>query len=141
MQNILVPVDGSDGSIAAARFAARLARDAGASVTLFHSHDSTTADQLGMARMSREEFAQAQERIARGSFDRAREAMKGIDVAITEVPTIGPPAIEITAWAAQHRPDLIVMGSRGLSPLKTLLLGSISDHVLRHAPCPVTIVR
>jgi universal stress protein A len=37
--------------------------------------------------------------------------------------------------------DLVVMGSRGLSPMKELLIGSVSETVLRHAPCPVTVVR
>jgi len=36
---------------------------------------------------------------------------------------------------------LIVMGSRGLSGIKSFLLGSISDRVVHHAHCPVLIVR
>jgi nucleotide-binding universal stress UspA family protein len=37
--------------------------------------------------------------------------------------------------------DLIVVGNRGMSAIKELALGSISEHVLSHAPCPVVLTR
>lgn len=58
----------------------------------------------------------------------------------TEV-QVGEPAEEIVDYARLEQIDMIVMGSRGLSPIKELLLGSVSDKVLRTAPCPVLIVR
>jgi len=59
---------------------------------------------------------------------------------VTEV-QVGEPAEEIVDYARLEQVDLIVMGSRGLSPIKELLLGSVSDKVLRTAPCPVLIAR
>jgi nucleotide-binding universal stress UspA family protein len=47
----------------------------------------------------------------------------------------------IVRYAAEHRITSIVMGSRGLSGLKKMWLGSVSEYVLDYAPCPVTVVR
>jgi nucleotide-binding universal stress UspA family protein len=53
----------------------------------------------------------------------------------------GNPTVEIIAFAERNEVDLIVMGSRGLSPIDGVVMGSVSERVLRGAPCPVTIVR
>src|SRR5918997_5473771 len=54
---------------------------------------------------------------------------------------MGEVALEIVALAEELGPDLIVMGSRGLRGVRRALMGSISDSVVRHAPCPVMVVR
>jgi nucleotide-binding universal stress UspA family protein len=48
---------------------------------------------------------------------------------------------EILASVDAHRPDLVVVGSRGGSRLPRLLLGSVSESVVRHAPCPALLAR
>jgi nucleotide-binding universal stress UspA family protein len=53
----------------------------------------------------------------------------------------GPPADAILRVAETRGSDLIVMGSRGLGQITGLLLGSQSQKVVNHAPCPVLIVR
>ena len=55
--------------------------------------------------------------------------------------TTGDAGVEIIAHARENSIDHIVMGSRGQSTIRELLLGSASQHVLHHALCPVTIVR
>lgn len=54
---------------------------------------------------------------------------------------IGQAADKIIQIAKDEKVDLIIMGSRGLSTVKSFLLGSVSDKVSHHAPCPVLIVR
>ena len=53
----------------------------------------------------------------------------------------GDYAQEIIEVAKRNDCDLIIMGSRGMSPIKELLLGSVSLKVMHHASCPVMIVR
>ena len=54
---------------------------------------------------------------------------------------MGAVALEIVALAEEIQADLIVMGSRGLGGLRRALMGSVSDSVVRHAHCPVLVVR
>jgi nucleotide-binding universal stress UspA family protein len=59
---------------------------------------------------------------------------------VTATPT-GLPADVIVRDAAANRSDLVVVGARGLGPLRRVLLGSVSESVLGHATCPVLVVR
>ncbi len=54
---------------------------------------------------------------------------------------VGRPDEQIVALAEEIGAGLIVMGNRGLGGLRRLLMGSVSDSVVRHAHCPVMIVR
>jgi nucleotide-binding universal stress UspA family protein len=54
---------------------------------------------------------------------------------------LGRPDAEITAVAEEIGAGLIVVGSRGLGGLRRAMLGSVSDSVVRHAHCPVLVVR
>jgi nucleotide-binding universal stress UspA family protein len=54
---------------------------------------------------------------------------------------VGRPDAEIVGLADELDAGLIVLGSRGLGPLRRALMGSVSDSVVRHAHCPVLIVR
>jgi nucleotide-binding universal stress UspA family protein len=54
---------------------------------------------------------------------------------------VGFPDAQIVGLAGKLGAGLIVMGSRGLGPLKRALMGSVSDSVVRHASCPILVVR
>jgi nucleotide-binding universal stress UspA family protein len=62
----------------------------------------------------------------------------GLENAEFMLPT-GPPAIEICALAESLPASVIVLGTRGRGGLRRAVLGSVSDHVVRNAPCPVVI--
>jgi nucleotide-binding universal stress UspA family protein len=53
----------------------------------------------------------------------------------------GDASHEIVDAAAEWHPDLIVMGSHGRRGFNRLMLGSVSDHVMRHADCSVEVIR
>ena len=59
----------------------------------------------------------------------------------SSVVTIGNPGLKITEFASENGVDLIVLPSHGNSGLKRVLLGSVAERVLRHAECPVLVLR
>ena len=140
METVLVPVDGSDASARAAAWAATYAAGRGAQLVLLHVHAARGSETLALGALDAAQIEEAERRIAGPSFDKARAAIGHATAARTLV-SIGDPAEEIVALARRERASLIVMGSRGLSPVRELLLGSVSEKVIRHAHCAVTVVR
>jgi nucleotide-binding universal stress UspA family protein len=69
--------------------------------------------------------------------DRVRVGDRRVEVRVLE----GRPATEIVAEAVRFAADLIVVGARGLSSVRRLLVGSVSSEVVDHAPCPVLVAR
>lgn len=137
---IVVPVDGSDGAGRAAAFGARLAAAIRCPIRLVYVFPATSMAIVGFARMSAEEIKRAQSSAAREMFDKAR-AMIGDTVGeVDEFVLLGDPANELIGYVAQHPNTLVVMGRRGLSPMQSLLMGSVSEKVARYAQGAVTLV-
>jgi len=132
-------VDGSESACRAAGFAAQLAHDTGAKLTLMYVLDVPTITAFELCTPIEENLDPTKNVAAKGSFERA-EAAIGAAQEVDCVVAVGVPSHEIVNLAKEKRFDQIVMGSRGLTPLRELLLGSVSIRVLRQAPCPVTIV-
>ena len=141
MDKILVPVDGSEHAALAASWASKLANQTGGGLTLLHAYDMTATETMGLINLSKEEIDEIKERQAAEAFDKARSVMGELGAGADSIVAVGNPADEIILAAKSQGYDHIVMGSRGLSPVKELLLGSVSDRVAREAHCPVTIIR
>jgi len=62
-------------------------------------------------------------------------------VKVKSVFEVGSPGPALLAVAKKYNADLIVMGSRGLGPLKGLFMGSVSSYVTSHSSCPVLVVK
>jgi len=142
IRKIMVPTDGSPGSVRAARWAADLAASIDAGLLLVH------VAPLGVARVDAEHAATGVAPPTMSPSDvvdlvitDTLAKLGEVSVPIEQIHAYGDPAKEIVYQAGYLGVDLIVMGSRGLSPFKELLIGSISDKVARHARVPVTIVR
>lgn len=74
---------------------------------------------------------------------RLAEEVGGADVerGITYYVRQGHAAHEIIHLANEHDVDLIVIGSHGLTGMNRLMLGSVAEKVVRHAPCPVFVMK
>lgn len=111
-------------------------------LTLLYVYDAPAASILGLAQLGEHEVKSALAAVAQNSFEKALAAMGDVGALdLHKVSTTGHPFEQIVSHAKVLACDLIVMGSRGLSPIQEIVLGSVSDRVLRSAPCAVTIVR
>jgi nucleotide-binding universal stress UspA family protein len=138
-KNILLGVDGSEHALHAARTAGDLARAVQAeTLRIVVAYESVPA-YLGEPNLEAAISARMME--ADQVLKTAQQAVGAIPGEIHIEVLEGPPAEAILAVAATRHNDLIVMGSRGLGRLSGLLLGSQSQKVVQHAPCPVLIVR
>jgi nucleotide-binding universal stress UspA family protein len=144
-RKILLPVDGSQSSLKAARAAGEIARRFESEVTILHVQHLPAAALAasGMAAMVTPDgaIAEALDEAAREALRAARESLGLPGDRVNEKVLLGHPAEVICRAAEQGGCDLIAMGSRGLSEVRAFFLGSVSDKVSHHAPCPVLIVR
>ncbi len=141
-QKILCPVDFSPGSRRAMRVAIRLANEAGAELVLAHAWHVPPVAFAGehvFAPGVMEEL----ERSARTALDEAaREATAHGAERLTTKLLGGMPRHEIVKLL-DHDPafDLVVMGTHGRTGLARILLGSVAESTVRHAPCSVLAIR
>lgn len=140
MSGIVVGVDGSEHSLAALRWAATEARHHGATlrvVAVFNAPMMSTGYEVVAPDPS--DLAAASSTMLDAAVDtvRADGELEGVDVA-TEVLEghAGERLIELSRDA-----DLVVVGARGHGGFVGLLLGSVTNHLVNHASCPVVVVR
>jgi nucleotide-binding universal stress UspA family protein len=137
--NILLAVDGSDHALHAARVAAGLANAMNAKTLRVVVAYASIPGYLGEPNLQDAINARLVE--SREILQKATEALGIVSAEVVADPIEGDPAESIIDVARTRESDLIVMGSRGLGRLSGLLLGSTSQKVVAHAPCPVLIVR
>jgi nucleotide-binding universal stress UspA family protein len=141
---ILLASDGSREAELAARTAAELANSTNYELHLITVPDSTYHSvDLGYSYATYEEAIEAVKGETRKVLDEQVRKVEEAGGSVKEAhPKIDePPDRAIIRLAEELGVGLIVMGSRGLGSVRRALMGSISDSVVRHAHCPVMIVR
>ena len=139
-KEILVPVDGSENSLRAVRYALGLAAALGARIRLFYVFPVSSVEIIGMAGMSRDDIEHAAQSAAQRVFDKLHDEIGETEIRLDDETSIGDPAEEIIRCTEDDHDLLVVIGRRGLSRIQSMLLGSVSEKVVRHAHSPVTIV-
>jgi len=141
ISRILVAVDGSKNADRAFEYAAYMAKQCeadrlfiinviegfGRNLRTWEKHDSSVKE---IRQNSKELLKKYKSKAISQAFTTAEI-----------ITTAGNPGEEILRVAEKEKMNTIVMGSRGLSTVSKLLLGSVSHNVLHNAKCPVTIVR
>lgn len=142
-KKILVCIDGSDRSIDAARIAAGLAKDHNACLTLLHVFQVPTLQSPfpGAPTFALPLLVQYEKDVKKAVVEITLPAIHVVGKGYDVLEEIGDP-IEVIARVADNRGyDLIVMGSRNMTPDKVAQVGSVSHGVLCRAHCPVLVVR
>ncbi len=141
----LIATDGSDVSNAAARDGCRLLAGVDEvtllSVVTQGLPDDDAGGIEGPVLSPDEQEALWQRELADARDHVARTAPALGAVPVRQLVEDGDAADVICTVAAEQGVDVIVVGSHGRTGLGRLLLGSVSEHVVRHAPCPVLVVR
>ena len=138
---ILLPVDGSTVSLDAVRFAIRMALDGLAnSMVLANVQESATLYELMVAHDPQviEEVSAA---AGANTLAPAEALLQEANIAYESEVVTGDPAHSLIDILERFGCDLVVMGASGMSPLRSALLGSVSNEVLHSANVPVMIVK
>ena len=149
IKTILVPTDFSKNAQAAFETASDLARQLGARLEVLHVQDGSTlrvALQEGLLESATSESdVQAEiHKLTRMRFSSLMAGTHAADVEVNLVERRGEAEVEIVSYARESQAQMIVMGMRGATAwgaLASFLLGSVTENVLRNAPCPTLIVR
>lgn len=138
LKEILVPIDFSTTSRKALRYAVPFARQFGGKITLLHAiepppYDPALANlplarEIPTAPLEKELAAVAELEVGRDLLDKA-------------IVRLGAPFEVISEVAREMQTDLIILTTHGYTGLKHVFVGSTAERVVRHAPCPVLVVR
>ncbi len=139
-KKILVPVDGSEEGGRALEHAVYLSKISGAKLCLLHVVDlNRKLSLLERAWTGGGVPPEMKEKGYKILSDHTRRVPS--EIQLSTVVEVGAPPDTILEVAKREEADVIVLGSRGLSPLETVVLGGVSHYVLHYASIPVLIVR
>ena len=133
LKKILAPTDLSDLSATGLRYATQLARDSGAELIIFNVmalDETNTVDERGLER----------HRTRLDGFVSDKVADISENVKISKIVDAGDAYGAILDCAESEHVDLIIMSSHGRSGLSRMLIGSVTDKLIRGASCPVLVV-
>ena len=161
IHHVLVPTDGSENAERAVQFSAQVAdRRQQAEVTVVYVHLRVIHAPLGMSVLTPENPLEMSpvlvEAEAAAGQDELVQAQAIVDRAVAEIRgLVTSPDVTVSGRVVQHsrvdegilqaaedtHADIIVVGTRGLSPLRSVIMGSVSHSLLEKAACPVLVVK
>ena len=141
LDSVLVAVDFSDTSMSALTYGENLVHTFGGRLNVLHVADviATSAAQFypegpGDPEVKATELAMNQLRALLSSHTDTPAATPAVRLSRS-------PADEIVKYAREVHADIVVVGTHGRGGVSRLLMGSVAEHVVRNAPCPVLVVR
>jgi nucleotide-binding universal stress UspA family protein len=140
IQGVLVPVDFSKESLLAAKFAASMAEEYKTRLYLLHVmepvHPSLRGHIADFEAFQQKMVKQAKEDLANVIPKSVRDR-----IPVETILEVGHPTYLIVEKAKELGVDVIVIATHGRTGLAHVMLGSVAEKVIRHAPCPVFVVR
>ena len=143
IKKILLPIDGSDTSLKAAKYAVKIAKQEKAELVCIHVVGTPTYLTEYRSTFLGPTYYEEARKLAEAWFGRVMEIARkeGVDVKTDLLVDVASVVDTIVNCATNENFDLIVMGTRGRTGLKRFLLGSVASGVVVHAECPVLVVR
>ncbi|WP_238478027.1 universal stress protein [Natranaeroarchaeum sulfidigenes] len=134
-RRILLPTDGSEGSHRAIEHAVALADDVGADIHTVYVLNATEFDELDGDAVDKRKH------VGESALDAVERACDRVGIDVDRELRRGVPHEEILATAEESGSDAVVMGTHGRTGIDRLLVGSVTERVIRESPIPVTTVR
>jgi nucleotide-binding universal stress UspA family protein len=144
VMRILIACDGSEHSEAAINALIARPAPAGSSVSVIsvaHVPFPMVDPYLGEQISSDPELSPSLLKAAQRTADGAAARLQAVGIAAQSQAQLGDPRVEIVRAAEEGKADLIILGSHGRTGISRWLLGSVAEHVVRHAPCSVEVAR
>ncbi len=142
IKKVLVPIDFSDYSKSALKYAVNFAKSFSAEIVLIYVVEPViyppdfSMGQIAMPSMNSEWDERAKEELQK----LAKSEIPGESIVKTIIKT-GKPFVEIIETAKEENIDLIIIATHGHSGVEHILFGSTAEKVVRKAPCPVLTLR
>ena len=137
---ILAPIDGSDESRLAFKKAAAVAKRNNATLIVAHIIDTSAFQTTNMYNEVIPEAVTTRAKVMLSDYE--EEARKAGIERVETVIDYGSAKYQIChTLAPEHKADLIMIGATGLNAVERLFIGSVSEYVIRNAPCDVLVVR
>jgi nucleotide-binding universal stress UspA family protein len=145
ISKILVAVDGSDPSFNASTYAIDFAKRNGAELIVLYILSPVPYSQFEYANIGRmkEIESMEMEKAQREVVDKVKQKATENNVSVKTEVLIKYTSVvkEIVEYAEDNKVDMIVIGSRGVTGLKKILLGSVANGVVTYSHCPVLVVK
>lgn len=139
IKHIMLAVDGSVTSKRAAEYAVQLALGQNSRVTVVHAYTVTSAVKVPAGELAK--TASPYDAAQLLVFDTVDFLENAGVVRVDKVVEEGPAVNVLMGAVEQHRPDLMIVGSRGTSEWNGTIQGSVSAAVTQRVPCPVLVVK
>lgn len=138
VKKILVPIDGSKNSMRGLKYAIDIAQMYGSSITVLHVIPGLPPIPITDTIF---EYKKSMKKHAKKFFGEARNIAMKKKITFNEKIIFGVPQEDISDAANKGRYDLIVIGARGLSSIKQIFLGSVSNATVHKSKVPVLVVK
>ena len=143
LRKILVPLDGSEWSFRAAKYAIKMAKMANAEIVCVHAVVNLPYTAYAHAGVLIPRYIEEAKKEAQKWYDEVNIIAEkaGVKLSTETILDVFSVADAIISYVEKNNIDLIIMGTKGKTGLKKVLLGSVASGVISHAKCPVLVVR
>ncbi len=142
IKKVLVPIDFSDYSKSALKYAVNFAKSFGADMTLIYVVEPIIyPPDFSMGQIAIPTISTEWDDRAREELDKLAKTEIPAEVKVKTIIKTGKPFVEIIETAAEENIDIIIIATHGHSAVEHILFGSTAEKVVRKAPCPVLTLR